>query len=134
MRSNVRNQSGFTLVEIMIVVMIIAMLTAIAIPSILRSKVNANHANAQTTLKAIGTALESYSIYNTTYPNDTDLLVNSTPSYLNVDYFSGSFSGYTYTASTLSNYSYTVQAIPISSTQGTVSYSITTGGVLSVNP
>ena len=54
------NQSGFTLVEIMIVVLIIALLASIAIPNVLRARVNAHDATAKAALKSISTAMENY--------------------------------------------------------------------------
>ncbi|MFH1868537.1 MAG: prepilin-type N-terminal cleavage/methylation domain-containing protein [Candidatus Omnitrophota bacterium] len=61
---------GFTLVEIMIVVAIIALLAAIAIPNLLRARHNANEAAAIGAMKTISTACESFRAAQTppTYP------------------------------------------------------------------
>ena len=126
------NQKAFTLVEVMIVVAIIALLAAIAIPNLIRAKVQANETVAQTSLKSIATALENYaSIYNI-YPTSTSSLLGVTPPYLTTDYFTGLHFGYSYTAN-LASYTYLVTAIPSGSNQGTASFTITTGGLLTKN-
>ena len=54
------NQRGFTLVEIMIVVAIIGLLAAIAIPNLLRSRLNSNEGAMKLDLRAFGTANEAF--------------------------------------------------------------------------
>ncbi|MBI4355341.1 MAG: type II secretion system protein [Candidatus Omnitrophica bacterium] len=55
-----RNRKGFTLVELMIVVAIIALLVAIAIPNLLRARLNANSSAAIGMLRTLQTAMESF--------------------------------------------------------------------------
>jgi prepilin-type N-terminal cleavage/methylation domain-containing protein len=63
-------ERGFTLIEIMIVVAIIALLAAIAIPNVLRGRTSANEAAAIGNLRAVVSGLEMYRSVNTLYPLD----------------------------------------------------------------
>ncbi len=132
MRTKFNSKSqGFTLVEIMIVVAIIALLAAIAIPNLLRAKISANDALAKATIRSVSTAAESYATAkNGSYPTDVTSLTGASPAYLNTAYCGMTISGYLYTC-TLSGTSYTVSATPVTvGTSGTTTYTITTGGVL----
>jgi len=56
---------GFSLIELLIVVAIILIIAAIAIPNLLRSRIAANEASAVGSLRTLNTAEITY---NTTYP------------------------------------------------------------------
>jgi type IV pilus assembly protein PilA len=61
-----RNKKGFTLIELMIVVAIIGILAAIAIPNFLKFQAKSKQSEAKTNLKAVYTAETSYfGEYNT---------------------------------------------------------------------
>ena len=129
------DQKGFTLVEMMVVTGIIALIAAIAIPNLIRAKTNANNTSAQATLKSVSTALENYYAINNAYPPNTGALLTAAPPYLSKDYFAGPYNGFSFTANlSFGGYSYSVLAVPVASTQGTASYTITTGSVLVQNP
>lgn len=65
------NERGFTLVEIMIVVAIIALLAAIAIPNVLRGRTTANESAAIGNLRALVSSMEMYRSVNNVYPDNT---------------------------------------------------------------
>ncbi len=56
-----RKQAGFSLIELLIVVAIILIISAIAIPSYLRSRMQANEASAVGSLRMINTSAVTYS-------------------------------------------------------------------------
>jgi prepilin-type N-terminal cleavage/methylation domain-containing protein len=62
------NSKGFTLTEMMIVVAIIALLAAIALPSFMRAREKARSAAFIGNLRAVRSAFEIYSIENHGYP------------------------------------------------------------------
>lgn len=54
--------AGFSLVELMVVVMIVLVITAIAVPSLLHARMKANEAAAVSSMKTIQTAQTLYSV------------------------------------------------------------------------
>jgi prepilin-type N-terminal cleavage/methylation domain-containing protein len=56
-----RKQRGFSLIELLIVVAIILIIAAIAIPNLMRAKMGANEASAVGSIRAINTAEITYS-------------------------------------------------------------------------
>jgi prepilin-type N-terminal cleavage/methylation domain-containing protein len=60
-----RTQEGFSLIELLIVVAIILVIAAIAIPSLLRARIAANESSAVASLRTINSAMVTY---NSIYP------------------------------------------------------------------
>ncbi len=79
-----KNRKGFTLVEIMIVVAIIALLAAIAVPSFMKARENSQRASCINNLRLIDGAKDQYALdHNNTCPTAlTDLVpdyIKTTP-------------------------------------------------------
>lgn len=99
------SERGFTLIEMMIVVAIIAILVTILVPNLMRARSQAQTAACEGNLKEIATALELYETDHDEYPqsgnvdaSNTDLLpyVEQVP----VDPAAGPGKPYTYTVTT----------------------------------
>ena len=72
------NRAGFTLVEIMIVVAIIALLAAIAVPGFLRARKRSQASKILNDLRMISGAIDQYAIENSKQSTDPVLVVDWT--------------------------------------------------------
>lgn len=78
-----RSQSAFTLIELLIVVAIIGILAAIAVPNFLNAQVRAKTAGVKADFNALTTAMESYRLDNNVYVTAYKLQLLTSPiSYL----------------------------------------------------
>jgi general secretion pathway protein G len=64
-----RSQSGFTLIEIMVVVVILGILAALVVPQVMNRPDQAKVTVAKGDIKAIGAALDMYKLDNFAYPS-----------------------------------------------------------------
>src|SRR3954471_24757379 len=70
-----KNQKGFSLIELLIVVAIILIIAAIAIPNLLRARMAANEASSVGSLRTINTAEVTYAdTYNKGFSRDLESL------------------------------------------------------------
>ena len=122
---------GFSLIELLIVVAIILIIAAIAIPNLLRSRISANEASAVGSVRTINTAQVSYSL---TYPDQgyasvlsilggTGAPTQTNAGLLDAVLSNGSKSGYQFKLSAATGTSgstfltYTQQAWPVNANQ-----------------
>jgi type IV pilus assembly protein PilA len=141
-----KSSKGFSLIELLIVVAIILIIAAIAIPNLLRSRIAANQASAVGSLRTLNTAEITYSsTFNVGFSatmsdlgpgaNPTSTAAGLIDSVLAL----GSKSGYTFTytagasdaSGRINTYSFT--AIPITASTGTNYYFTDQSGVIRQN-
>ena len=80
-----QNKRGFTLIEMLLVITIIAILVALLFPAIKQALLKAEIAKAKTTVLSIATALKAFNSQYGYWP--TTLASPSTPQQVNISYF-----------------------------------------------
>ena len=133
MRAFNRKTRGFTLVEIMIVVAIIALIAAIAIPNLLRARHNANETAAIGAVRTLSTACESFRAAQTppAYPAALTDLSDADPQYVPAEITDGSNQGYDFAYDQVTDDQFTLVATPVTdNVTGTRHFFVDETGVL----
>lgn len=136
-----KKKSGFTLIELMIVVAIIAIIAAIAIPNLLRSRMSANEASAAGGIRTISTGETSYqaagieidATTGTGQYGDIDELGSGNTPFIDSALSSGAKSGYIFEVTEQDDAAaptFSATATPASDNSGIKQYFVDTSGVI----
>lgn len=156
-----RKQKGFSLIELLVVVAIILIITAIAIPSFLKAKATASETSTVGTIKAVATANAIYSnqfnmfagtlgaLGGTPGATSTCAAFQSLDNNLTTSLAAGTFKGWTFTYSAtgtaitpgsgpcngvVGNPGFVVSAVPLNAASGARSFCIDEANTIHYDP
>ncbi len=124
-------KKAFSLIEMILVVVIIALLAGIVIPRLFKTKIEANDLLAKRTLNLLATAAEKYAIdHQRKFPTIITDLTTGSVVYLQRPYCKEKISGFVYDCD-FSSTGYIFKAKPsYVGWTGTKEYSLTTAGLI----
>jgi prepilin-type N-terminal cleavage/methylation domain-containing protein len=113
-KNSKKKRTGFTLIELMVVIAILAILAAILVPILMRARFKTYHAACVQNERNLATALELYALENKQlYPPDLDTLVQPPRPYIaSIETCPSTRSSYTTTYTVESDFTGYLQECP----------------------